>query len=55
MDADLNVQTAAVPGSDSESEPKSDWHAPVITYIDIKLTMDREGSGHDAVGKSGLS
>lgn len=38
---------------DVQNESKPDWHAPVITRIDIKRTMNLKGSGVDSVGRTG--
>ena len=52
MNINLKVQPTAVALSDAESTPKPDWHAPVITRIDIKRTMTGTGSGPDGITRS---
>jgi len=52
MNTNLKVQPAAVTLSEAESAPKPDWHAPVITRIDIKRTMTGKGSGPDGITRS---
>jgi len=51
MDTNLKAQTttlaAEVSGANAENTLKSDWHAPIITRIDIKRTMTGVGSGGD--------
>ena len=48
MDTNLKVQPTTVAGSDAESAPKEDWHAPVITRIDIKrATMNVSKAGSE--------
>ncbi|TRZ84078.1 hypothetical protein D4R89_13910 [bacterium] len=39
----------------AQSAPKPAWHAPVVTRIDIKRTMDYKGSGNDNIGRSGIA
>ena len=51
MDKIFKIQPALAV-SDAESVPKQDWHAPVITRIDIKRTMFNTGSHGDGPGHS---
>ncbi|TRZ84079.1 hypothetical protein D4R89_13915 [bacterium] len=59
MDTNLKAQpiavTADLPGANAENTPKSDWHAPIITRIDIKRTMKgsgvySDGTAHTHIG-----
>jgi hypothetical protein len=51
--ANAETLEAADAGRDAQQEAKPAWHAPVITRIDIKRTMNLKGSGSDSVGRTG--